>query len=206
MQKNKTLNPDDGHAQDPGGAADEDIVRKIAAKIRAMRIDRNLTVQQLAERASVTKGLLSKIENSRTIPSLPVFVKILRSLGVAFQDFFKDMETPEKRPYVLIKQRGTAPVVNGRASGAVFDASKIQVSFAKVGPGGSKAIQVLPGHRLIYVIAGAAEYRVHNSVIPLQPGDSLYFDGRVPFLLLSAAAEEASMVVIDFADQAAGMS
>lgn len=96
MQRNKILNPDTGTTQAPGDAAAEEIVRKIAAKIREIRIAKNLTVQQLADRAGVSKGLLSKIENSRTIPSLPVFVRILRSLKLGFQDFFKDMETEEE--------------------------------------------------------------------------------------------------------------
>lgn len=103
MQKSNTFNQHDDNTQALQGPVDEEIVRKIAAKIRAIRIDKNLTIQQLAERAEVTKGLLSKIENSRTIPSLPVFVKILKSLGVAFLDFFKDMDTQAEQRYILMK-------------------------------------------------------------------------------------------------------
>lgn len=67
------------------------MVPKIAENIKAIRLKKNLTIKQLAEKTRVTKGLLSKIENSRTIPSLPVFVQILKSLDISFQDFFQGL-------------------------------------------------------------------------------------------------------------------
>ena len=62
---------------------DNQVVSRIAQKIRSTRLEKNLTIQQLATRTHVSKGLLSKIENSRTIPSLPVFVTLIQSLEIS---------------------------------------------------------------------------------------------------------------------------
>ena len=83
---------------------DKEIVARIAGKIRAIRLKQGLTIQQLADRADVSKGLISKIENSRTIPSLPVFVKILRSLDISFMDFFADMGPGDQKRHILIRK------------------------------------------------------------------------------------------------------
>ena len=44
-----------------------DIVPRLAKKLKSIRVKKNLTLQVLSEKANVSKGLLSKIENSRMI-------------------------------------------------------------------------------------------------------------------------------------------
>lgn len=48
----------------------------LGMRLKELRRKRLLTLQQLAERTELTAGLLSKIENFRTIPSLPVLLSI----------------------------------------------------------------------------------------------------------------------------------
>lgn len=69
----------------------DETVLSIARKIRALRQRKKLTLQQLAERTKLTKGLISKIENSRTVPSLPVFVELVKALEVPLNVFFEDI-------------------------------------------------------------------------------------------------------------------
>lgn len=69
----------------------DETVILIAQKIRTVRLQKKLTIQQLADRAKLTKGLISKIENSRTVPSLPVFVGLIRALEIPLKDFFDDI-------------------------------------------------------------------------------------------------------------------
>ncbi len=48
----------------------EDILIQISNRLRELRKDKNITLQELADKAGVSKGLISQVENSRTIPSL----------------------------------------------------------------------------------------------------------------------------------------
>ncbi|TAD86140.1 MAG: XRE family transcriptional regulator, partial [Bacteroidetes bacterium] len=41
----------------------EDILVQISSRLRELRKDKNVTLQELAEQAGVTKSLLSQIEN-----------------------------------------------------------------------------------------------------------------------------------------------
>src|SRR5687767_15663953 len=86
---------------------DNQIVSRIAQKIRDTRLEKNLTLQELANRTQVSKGLLSKIENSRTIPSLPVFVTLIQSLEISLKEFFQDMVLANGKNYLLVKKINT---------------------------------------------------------------------------------------------------
>ena len=86
---------------------DNQVVSRIAQKIRSTRLEKNLTIQQLATPTHVSKGLLSKIENSRTIPSLPVFVTLIQSLEISLKEFFQDMVLANGKNYLLVKKINT---------------------------------------------------------------------------------------------------
>ncbi len=89
---------------------DNEVVARIAQKILDRSVsEKNLTIQQLSSRANVNKGLLSKVENSRTVPSLPVFITLIQSLDISLKEFFEDMVLINGRDYLLVKKTSTRP-------------------------------------------------------------------------------------------------
>src|SRR3546814_7999301 len=62
-------------------------------------------MQELADRARVSKGLISQIENSRTIPSLMVLIGIINALDMDLNLFFKGIGAESKAPPILVKRR-----------------------------------------------------------------------------------------------------
>ncbi|MFX5530058.1 helix-turn-helix transcriptional regulator, partial [Acinetobacter baumannii] len=60
----------------------EDIIIQITNKLKELRKEKNITLQELADSAGVSKGMLSQVENNRTIPSLTVFLNIIKSLQI----------------------------------------------------------------------------------------------------------------------------
>ena len=69
----------------------DEILLQISGKIKERRKELGITVQELADKAEVSKGLISQIENSRTIPSLMVLMDIIKSLQIDLNSFFKDI-------------------------------------------------------------------------------------------------------------------
>lgn len=63
---------------------------KIGSKIKQLRIQINLTQEELANRAELTKGFISQIERDLTSPSISTLVDILECLGTNLKDFFSD--------------------------------------------------------------------------------------------------------------------
>ncbi len=69
----------------------------VGNKIKALRLASDLTQEELANRARLTKGFISQLENEKfqTSISLDSLADILDALGVSLSDFFGDTgETP----------------------------------------------------------------------------------------------------------------
>lgn len=59
-------------------------------KIRRLRFDNNeMTQQQLADKAGVTRQTIIAIEQGKYAPSLPLAFKIARAFGVGIDDVFE---------------------------------------------------------------------------------------------------------------------
>ena len=61
-------------------------------RVRAGRLAHGFTQEELARRAGVSRGLVSLIENGRTVPSVYVAVALARVLRTAVEDLFPAKE------------------------------------------------------------------------------------------------------------------
>lgn len=62
----------------------------IGEKIKELRVQNNLTQEELADRAELSKGFISQIERDLTSPSIATLMDILECLGTNLKDFFND--------------------------------------------------------------------------------------------------------------------
>lgn len=60
----------------------------IGARIRAVRIEKGMTQEQLAEKAGVGTTHISHIETGNTIPSLKVLIAIINTLECSADELF----------------------------------------------------------------------------------------------------------------------
>lgn len=68
---------------------------EIGEKIKRLRIKKDLTQEELADRCELTKGFISQLERDLTSPSIATLVDILEGLGTNLSDFFN--ERPEEK-------------------------------------------------------------------------------------------------------------
>lgn len=68
---------------------EDNTIFKISNKIKEIRKEKGITIQEVADRAGVSKGLISQIENNRTIPSLLVLINIINALNIDLNEFLK---------------------------------------------------------------------------------------------------------------------
>ena len=69
---------------------------QIGNKLRELRIAKNLTQEELADRAELSKGFISQVERDLTSPSIATLVDILQCLGTDLKDFFSDTSGDEQ--------------------------------------------------------------------------------------------------------------
>ena len=64
----------------------------IGEKIKRMRIEKQLTQEELANRCELSKGFISQLENNLTSPSIATLIDILEILGTNLREFFNEIE------------------------------------------------------------------------------------------------------------------
>ena len=63
----------------------------IGGKIKRMRIEKQLTQEELANRCELSKGFISQLENNLTSPSIATLIDILDILGTNLKEFFNEI-------------------------------------------------------------------------------------------------------------------
>lgn len=162
----------------------------IGREVRAFRKKLGITVADLAVATDISLGMLSKIENGITSPSLTTLQTLSRALGVPVTAFFRRFE--EERSAVFVKagegldveRRGTRAGhqynllghIGSNTSGVVVEPYLITLT---------EDSDVFPtfqheGIEFLYMLAGEVVYRHGSNLYHMKPGDSLFFDADAP--------------------------
>jgi len=189
---------------------EDDILIQISNRIKECRRDKNITVQELANLANVSKGLISQIENSRTIPSLIVLIDIIRALELDLNDFFKDIHTKNGRCPILVKRKDEYEhFEKEHATG--FHYQRIFTQFInhatvdfvilELEPNATRPLVQTDAFEYKYILSGEVEYQFNETKMTLNQGDSLLFDGRIPHTPANNTSQKAIMLVVYFFEE-----
>lgn len=157
----------------------------IGANIRRCRVHLGLTVTDLAARAGLTKGALSKIETGRGSAAIATILRIAEALGVPLADLFADSE--ESVPYVLTRAgRGKILMRDGSRFGYSYEALALEMKrkavepfLLTIQPGDPPGTFHHGGQEFIYMLSGQMELTIGDDRLRLERGDSLYFDSSL---------------------------
>ncbi len=186
----------------------EELLLLIGDKIKTKRTLRNITLEQLAQKAGVSKGLISQIENNRTVPSLPVLFNIIHSLEENLRSFFEDMQDGDSKNHIVLVRKGeekhfTKEPVKGFTYKRILtrsiasQATDIVLLELKKKANRRQMIRT-DAFECKYVLRGRVEYQIQKEMIVLDEGDTLFFDGRAPHRLRNIGDSEALILVLYF--------
>jgi DNA-binding XRE family transcriptional regulator len=184
----------------------EELLLLIGDKIRTKRNQKNITLEQLARKAGVSKGLISQIENNRTVPPLPVLFNIIHSLEGNLRGFFEDMEDGFTKGQVLVVRKGqerhfTKEPVKGFTYKRILTRSIVSqatdVVLLELKKKASRRQMIrTDAFECKYMLKGSVEYQIEKEMITLHEGDTLFFDGRAPHRLCNIGDGDALMLVV----------
>ena len=164
--------------------ADNPIERSIGREIRGYRKKIGLTIAELASQASLSPGMLSKIETGNTSPSLSTLHSLSKALNVPLTAFFRKFEEDRDASFVkagqgvAIDRRGTRTghqyQLLGHSLGRNIAVEPYLVTLNEE----SEVFPLFqhPGMEYIYMLEGEMIYTLANSSYHLEPGDSLLFN------------------------------
>ncbi|WP_147114940.1 helix-turn-helix domain-containing protein [Tateyamaria sp. syn59] len=162
----------------------------IGREVRARRKQQNTTVAELARVTGLSIGMLSKIENGNTSPSLTTLQLLADALSVPLTSFFRQFEERREAVHtragqgVELDREGTRANhqysllghIGANGSGVIVEPYLITLTAES---------DVFPtfqhgGIETIYMLEGEVDYRHGDRVYPLKPGDTLFFDADAP--------------------------
>lgn len=156
----------------------------LGVQVRAVRRQLDLTVSDLASAASISVGMLSKIENGQISPSLSTLQAVARALNVPITALFSTFEERRDCSYVragqgvVIERRGTKVghqyelLGHGLGGDIVVEPYLITLTEEAVPYTGFRHA----GVEFIHMLSGEVIYRHGDRTYHLRPGDSLMFD------------------------------
>ncbi len=178
----------------------------IANHVRSRRLEIGLNVGQLADRSGISKGMLSKIENAQTSPSLSTLERLASALDMPVTSMFRGLA--EERDAVFVKA-GSGPEIvrQGTRSGHSYELlGSLRGPYKRIEPllvSLTETAEVFPqfqhgGIEMLYMLTGVMDYYYGKQVYRMEPGDTLQFEGDIPHgptLLVKVPIEFLSITV-----------
>ncbi len=169
-------------------ASENALEMAIGRQVRRYRKQLELTITEMCDRTGLSAGMMSKIENGNTSPSLATLRSLSTALNVPVTSLFREFE--EQRDATFVKAgQGLAIERRGTRAGHQYQLLGHSVhSDVSVEPyliTLDKESEVFPifqhaGVEFIYILQGSMVYRHMNATYSLTPGDSLFFDADAP--------------------------
>ena len=185
-----------------------DTTKIVGEKIKALRENKSITIEELAQRSGLAIEQVERIENNIDLPSLAPLIKIARVLGVRLGTFLDNQE--ENGPVVC--RRKEAKDTISFSNNAIHSRKHMEYhSLSK-----SKAdrhmepfiIDVTPTHdndfvlsshegeEFIMVMEGIMEISYGKDTYLLEEGDSIYYDSIVPHHVHAHEGQAAKILAV----------
>lgn len=162
----------------------------IGREVRSFRRAQQITVAELSNLTGLSIGMLSKIENGNTSPSLSTLQTLAGALSVPLTSFFREYEERREAVHtkaghgVEIERQGTRAGhqynllghIGSNSSGVIVEPYLIKLTTE------SDTFETFQhtGIETIYMLEGEISYRHGTQTYTLTPGDTLFFDADAP--------------------------
>jgi len=175
---------------------------EIGKKLRRLRKSKALTLEDVAERANLTKGFLSQIERDKTSPSVAALKQVLDVLGEDLSTFFQDAGEPQK--YVFTKNE--RKLLDEDIPGVTLESLIPDIQYREMDP---VIVSMQKGARLThkqldeeeifgYVLCGEAWITIEKKEHRLREGDSFYLFAETEFVLENRSKSKTTLLIVGY--------
>jgi len=174
----------------------------IGPKIREIRLQKGLKLKDVAEHTGLSIGLISKVENNNTSPSLSTLIKLANFLGTDASFF---LEKAEKKEETVVCRKEDRRVWTSNDDKIYFEllnpslrSKKMEVVYVRIERFESPAEKYThEGEEFGLVLKGQLQVALENETHVLNEGDSIYFKSSVPHAIYCANSEPAEAIWVN---------
>jgi transcriptional regulator with XRE-family HTH domain len=178
---------------------------QVGARLKHARQLAGIRMRELAAKVGCTEGMISKIENSRVMPSLPMLQRLVEALGRDLPSFFGS--NPDAPGLVL--RAGQRPIATTdpirKGHGVHYErlvpfgaGNLLEGNIHIVAPDGSKHDPIThQGETMGYLLQGQLELTVEGTTYLLNAGDSFFFKNHLTNSYRNPGPQEARVLWVN---------
>jgi transcriptional regulator with XRE-family HTH domain len=159
-------------------------VQAIGARVRALRSQRQLTLQALADMTGLSASLLSLVERGRTSPSIGTLVSVAHALGIHMNDLVPGEDRSWASPVTRHADQRQFSTPEGVTRRVIKDDRPrgVEIAVNEYAPGGRSADSSLhhEGYEYGMVLEGTLTVYLANGRHVLKSGDAIGYDSTKP--------------------------
>jgi transcriptional regulator with XRE-family HTH domain len=163
----------------------ETTIHVVGQRIRGLRLENQLTLEQAAERAGCTPGFLSQVERNQAVPSISMLYAIAHALGAKVTDFLPRTTLGPKVVRAADRQtlrfQGSSlaySFLSSELPDRKLELMVVEVDHLDKGKPADE-FRSHPGEEFAHVLQGTLRLWIGDAVYDLMPGDSAHFNSMV---------------------------
>ena len=165
----------------------DQIVSSIGSKIKKLRQQQGMSLNQIAERAGVSVTTIHKLERSEMTPTITVLMKVADAFGEKVGFFLGEENNNLEFEYVQGAEytpKGSGKRFRNTSGNTQVDYIAFRLkegkllallTLLKAGTKSGLKPQSHPGEEFIFCLAGEIQYEVDGKTYLLKKGDNLHF-------------------------------
>ena len=155
---------------------------EIGKKIKDLRIQKNLTQEELADRCELSKGFISQLERDLTSPSIATLIDILQCLGTDLKHFFNDSDDDQ----ISFKETDYFEKTD--------EALGNRIEWIMEKGGSTYPDNPHEGEEFGYVLSGSICLTLGNRIIRVRKGESFYFTANTTHYIRASEKTGATLI------------
>jgi transcriptional regulator with XRE-family HTH domain len=168
---------------------------QIGVMIKELRLQKQLTQEELADRCELTKGYISQLENDLTSPSITTLTDILLAVGTNLSDFFSSVEEEklsfsDDDHFQKVTEESVTTWLVPSAQKNMMEPILFELKK------GEKASEDLPheGEEFGYVLSGTISLCVGKRKEIIKTGGSFYFRSGKTHYIENIGSDSAKLI------------
>ena len=171
--------------------------RLLGARLRALRLQHNQTLKDVASACGIAASFLSLVERGETDLSLSRFSRLAEHYEIAPSELMLALGSRIAEPEIVPRERFRSVDRGAGVEFRILQDRSPQISFARLEPGARfDELRAHHGHDFWYVAAGDVELHHGRSVYELHEGDTARFSATVPHGLANPYDAPAVLVAL----------
>ena len=183
---------------------------KIGEKIKSLRVEKGMSIEDVSKASGIAESIISGIEDQQISPPLGNIVSLAKVFQVTVGDIFGDSADS---PFCIVRSDTRKTVSRFSSTGKSGRYSYESLGHQKQNRHMEPFLVTLTpseapyepsqhvGEEIIFVLEGQVKVKLSEHTDILTPGDSIYYDSKLPHVVSCHGDDPATILAVIYAER-----